>query len=106
MFAVKGHKSENVNLDDDDDDDDNDSVLSICMEHFFEVTNLPLVPSINYNHVRHFSHIARLTEIVATMVTGNEIVNVTDMVLYKVRVQARFCVLCFCLHILCHYQYI
>jgi hypothetical protein len=105
MFAVKGHKSENVSLDDDDDDDDSDSVLSICMEHFFEGTNLPLVPFINYNHVRHFSHITRLTEI-ATMVTGNEIVNVMDMVLCKVRVQAGFYVLCFCLHILRHYQYI
>jgi hypothetical protein len=40
MFLVKGHKNKHVTHDDDDDDDD-DGVLSICMKHFCDCTDLP-----------------------------------------------------------------
>jgi len=43
------------------------------MKHFYDGTDLPLVSSFNYNSVRHFAHIVRLTEIVSTVRTGDEI---------------------------------
>jgi hypothetical protein len=74
-------------------------MMSICMKHFYDGTDLPLVPSLNYNYVQHFAYIAKLIEIVATVGTRNEIVNVMGVVFCEV--QTRFYVLCFRLHILC-----